>query len=53
MSVVIWLAVAAVMIVVEIVSLGLTSIWFAGGALVAALVACFTFLKEAAPCSTA
>lgn len=41
MSVVIWLAVAAVMIVVEIVSLGLTSIWFAGGALVAALVACF------------
>lgn len=34
-----WLAVAAVMIVVEIISLGLTTIWFAGGALIAALVA--------------
>lgn len=41
MDVVVWLAVAAVMIIAEIVSLGLTSIWFAGGALVAALVACF------------
>lgn len=41
MDVVVWLAVAAVMIVAEIISLGLTSIWFAGGALVAALVACF------------
>ncbi|MDD6328814.1 MAG: NfeD family protein, partial [Lachnospiraceae bacterium] len=34
-----WLIVAAVMIVLEIVSLGLTTIWFAGGALVTALVA--------------
>lgn len=41
MDVVVWLAVAAVMIITEIISLGLTSIWFAGGALVAALVACF------------
>jgi membrane protein implicated in regulation of membrane protease activity len=36
---VIWLAVAAIMIIAEIISLGLTSIWFAGGALVAALIA--------------
>ncbi len=36
---IIWLAVAAVMIVAEVVSLGLTTIWFAGGALVAALAA--------------
>lgn len=36
---IIWLIVAAVMIVAEIVSLGLTSIWFAGGALVAAVIA--------------
>ncbi len=41
MDVVVWLAVAAAMIVAEIISLGLTSIWFAGGALVTALVACF------------
>lgn len=41
MPVVIWLAIAAVMIIVEIVTLGLTSIWFAGGALVAAIVANF------------
>lgn len=39
MNLIIWLAVAAVMIILEIVSLGLTTIWFAGGALVAALVA--------------
>ena len=36
---VIWLIAAAVLIVMEIVSLGLTTIWFAGGALVAALMA--------------
>lgn len=41
MDVVIWLAIAAVMIIVEIATLGLTSIWFAGGALVSAVVACF------------
>ena len=41
MAVVIWLAIAAVMIIVEIATLGLTTIWFAGGALVAAIVANF------------
>lgn len=37
--VVFWLVVLIVSIVAEVISLGLTSIWFAGGALVAALVA--------------
>lgn len=37
--VVLWLVVLIVSIVVEVVSLGLTSIWFAGGALAAAVVA--------------
>lgn len=37
MWLIVWLVVAAIMIVAEIVTLGLTSIWFAGGALVAAL----------------
>lgn len=41
MSVIIWLVLAAILIVSEIVSLGLTTIWFAGGAIVAALVAHF------------
>lgn len=41
MDVVIWLAIAAVMIIVEIVTLGLTSIWFAGGALAAAGISFF------------
>lgn len=41
MDVVIWLAIAATMIIVEIATLGLTSIWFAGGALVSAVVSCF------------
>ncbi len=41
MDVVIWLAIAAAMIIVEIATLGLTSIWFAGGALVSAVVSCF------------
>lgn len=36
---VIWLIATAALIVMEIVSLGLTTIWFAGGALVAALTA--------------
>ena len=35
-----WLIVAAVALVVEIISLGLSSIWFTGGGLVAALAAC-------------
>ncbi|MGN0390080.1 MAG: NfeD family protein [Wujia sp.] len=37
MGIIIWLIVAAILIVAEIVSMGLTTIWFAGGALLAAL----------------
>lgn len=36
-----WAAVFAVCIVAEMISLGLTTIWFAGGALVAFITACF------------
>lgn len=36
-----WLAVLVIMLVIEIISLGLTSIWFAGGALVAFIFAMF------------
>lgn len=36
-----WLAFLIVMIVIEIISMGLTSIWFAGGALVAFVLALF------------
>lgn len=38
-SVLFWLAVMVIMIVIEIITLGLTSIWFAGGALVAFILA--------------
>ncbi len=41
MDVIIWLVIAAILIVSEIVSLGLTTIWFAGGAIVAAILAHF------------
>lgn len=41
MSEIVWLIVAAVFLVAEIISLGLTSIWFAGGAFVAAIAAYF------------
>lgn len=34
-----WLLLAAIFIIIEIISLGLTTIWFAGGAFVAALAA--------------
>lgn len=34
-----WLLLAAIFIVIEIISLGLTTIWFAGGAFVAAIAA--------------
>lgn len=37
----IWLIVFVVCIVAEIISMGLTTIWFAGGALVAAVVSAF------------
>lgn len=35
---IIWLILLAVLLVIEIITLGLTTIWFAGGALVAFLV---------------
>ncbi len=38
-QVIFWLVVLAIAAVIEIVTMGLTSIWFAGGALVAALIA--------------
>ena len=38
MTVAYWLIIAAVMLVIEIMTMGLTSIWFTGGALVAAAV---------------
>lgn len=38
-EVVCWLLLAAIFIVIEIISLGLTTIWFAGGAFVAAIAA--------------
>ncbi len=34
-----WLLLAAIFIIIEIISLGLTTIWFAGGAFVAAIAA--------------
>ncbi len=37
--VVFWLAVLVIAIIVEVITMGLTSIWFAGGALLAAIVA--------------
>ncbi|MGN0435627.1 MAG: NfeD family protein [Wujia sp.] len=39
MDTIIWLVVAAIMIIVEIITLGLSTVWFAGGALVTAIVA--------------
>ncbi len=41
MDVIIWLVLAAVLILCEIATLGLTTIWFAGGAIVTAVVANF------------
>lgn len=35
----VWLAVMSVLIIIEIITVGLTTIWFAGGALVAMLIA--------------
>ena len=37
--VIIWLAILIIAIIVEVMTLGLTTIWFAGGALIAAVVA--------------
>ncbi|MGN0250808.1 MAG: NfeD family protein [Oliverpabstia sp.] len=39
MEAIVWLAVAIVLLVVEIITLGLTTIWFAGGALVSCIAA--------------
>lgn len=39
--VIIWLALVLVFVIIEIISLGLTSIWFAAGALVSAFAAMF------------
>lgn len=36
---IIWLIILVVLVVIELVTMGLTTIWFAGGALVAALIA--------------
>ena len=38
MALTVWLIITVVLIVVEIITLGLTSIWFAGGALIAGLI---------------
>ena len=39
MELICWLLLAAIFIVIEIITLGLTTIWFAGGAFVAAIAA--------------
>lgn len=41
MESIVWLAILAVLLIIEIATLGLTTIWFAGGALIAFLVAIF------------
>lgn len=41
MTVIYWLAAAVVFVVIEILTMGLTTIWFAGGALLAAAAAFF------------
>lgn len=38
MALTVWLIITVILIAVEIVTLGLTSIWFAGGALIAGLI---------------
>lgn len=42
MQEIVWLGLLAVLILIEIATLGLVTIWFAGGALVAFIVALFT-----------
>lgn len=37
MDILCWLLLAAIFIIIELVTLGLTTIWFAGGAFVAAI----------------
>lgn len=43
MTVLYWLIAAAVFLVLEILTMGLTTIWFAGGSLVGALLAALNF----------
>lgn len=38
----IWLIILVVCIIIEIITMGLTTIWFAGGALVSAIAAAFS-----------
>ena len=42
MTVIYWLIAAAVLLVCEMLTMGLTTVWFAGGALVGALAACLS-----------
>lgn len=42
MTVMYWLGAAAIFIIIEIITMGLTTIWFAGGALVSAVMAAFS-----------
>ena len=44
MTVMYWLVAAAVLVVIEIMTMGLTTIWFAGGALVGAVTVSYTHL---------
>ena len=41
MGTLIWLGIVLLLIILEMISMGLTTIWFAGGALVAAVVSTF------------
>ena len=47
-----WLIASAVFLLVEIMTLGLTSIWFAGGAVVAAITALFGVCTDKTSCQT-
>lgn len=38
---IVWLAILIIMVIIEIITLGLTTIWFAGGALVAFIINLF------------
>lgn len=41
MATIVWLVIAAFLLVIEIMTMGLTTIWFAGGAVLAAAIASF------------
>jgi len=41
--VIVWLLLLVILVIVELISMGLTTIWFAGGALVAAILAMLRF----------